>query len=1191
MNRSQLILRTLRYYWRTNLAVLLGVAVGAAVICGALIVGDSVRYSLEQMTLDRLGNVDYALSGSRFFREEIATNIAEDLSKQPGGGSVKVAPAILLSASLQFEQTSESAAASNNNEREEPAILTAGQVNLVGLDERLWKMLYGDVAKLPDENSLVLNRRVADQLKIEDGDELFVYVDVPQTIPQESLLGERDVDEIVISFPMKVTTIVEPISTLGRFSLQANQQLPLNAYINLSRLQQELDLTESPVSPRNLLAKPARVNALLISSGKQSAPVQNPVNWEPLANRALKQSLKLEDFHARIRPLPEQGYFALESERMILEQALSNQAIKTAQEMSVESSAVLVYLANEISNVADPELFSMYSIAAGIPFDNSAPFGPLLNTDQKPVTSLAGNEVAINSWLAQDIQVQPGDEILLKYHVVGSRGKLPELEERFKVAAILPIPGTLADDRGFTPFVPGITDAKTFADWDQPFPMNTDRITDRDDDYWEGSEEKPDGYKSTPKVFLSLEAARDLWQSRYGDTTSVRIASKTELGFEETISQFRQRFMQTLVPQQLGMVILPVKQQGLQAAQGTQDFTGLFIGFSFFVIAAAAVLISLLFRLGIETRVQQTGLYSAVGMSKGAVQRLLLSEGIAVAIIGILIGMILGICYAQLMIYGLTTWWRGAIGTSFLQVYVQSSSLITGGVIAFVVALPGMWLGLRQLLKLSAKDRLHGVLSSDASTALQQSSGGYKLWTGIVCLVIAIGLVLGILLDVTPKTEAFGGFNWHIVSFFAGGFLSLIGSLLLYVVLLRNSTQRSLRGRGISSAILLGMRNPARQRQRSSITVVLVAFATFVVVAVAAGRQKPSQMEPDFNSGNGGFSIVAESARPVLYDLSTEEGQTKLGLIQTDDAGLRELLNQSKIMPFRVRPGEDASCLNLYQTRLPKILGVTEEMIERGGFLFADTPGENPWELLRGTTKDGNIPVLGDMNTLQYSLHKAIGTTIELPPELDASQPLEVVGSLGGSVFQGVLLMSEENFLKLFPNIEGYNYFLMEAPQDQVDDLTQTLETRLVSLGFDAEPVGRRLENFLAVQNTYLSTFQALGGLGLLLGTIGLGTVMLRNVLERRSELALMRAVGFSKTMVGTMVLAENTVLLITGLLIGTITALWAMLPNILARSADVPWLSGLGLLAAVLVTGIVSALFAIIEAIRTPILSTLRGE
>ena len=73
MKQSSLVLRTLIYFWQTNLAVMIGVAIGTAVIAGALVVGDSVRYSLRQMTLDRLAQVDYALTGSRFFREELAT--------------------------------------------------------------------------------------------------------------------------------------------------------------------------------------------------------------------------------------------------------------------------------------------------------------------------------------------------------------------------------------------------------------------------------------------------------------------------------------------------------------------------------------------------------------------------------------------------------------------------------------------------------------------------------------------------------------------------------------------------------------------------------------------------------------------------------------------------------------------------------------------------------------------------------------------------------------------------------------------------------------------------------------------------------------------------------------------------------------------------------------------------------------
>ena len=94
-----------------------------------------------------------------------------------------------------------------------------------------------------------------------------------------------------------------------------------------------------------------------------------------------------------------------------------------------------------------------------------------------------------------------------------------------------------------------------------------------------------------------------------------------------------------------------------------------------------------------------------------------------------------------------------------------------------------------------------------------------------------------------------------------------------------------------------------------------------------------------------------------------------------------------------------------------------------------------------------------------------------------------------------------------------------------------------------------RLAGYLAVQNTYLSTFQTLGGLGLVLGTIGLAAVMLRNVWERRRELALMRALGFSRSAVGWCVLAETALVLSVGLAIGTTAAALAVAPD-LARGA-----------------------------------------
>lgn len=1215
MTWTSLILRTLRHYWHTNLAVLLGVSIGTAVIAGALIVGDSVRHSLRQMTLDRLGQVDYALSGSRFFREEIADLLSEQDSllpiesttvdsqaageTSPTESGLKIAPAIIVTGTLRHERESTSTNDSDSAEQARPLLRIAGRVQLIAGDERLWSLFNEKDVSPPADDEIVLNRRIAEQLGVQVGDELTLFVDIPQTIPQESLLGKRDMDEKVVEFSLTVSAVVPDRSTTGRFSLQPNQQLPSNAYLNLARLQDELDLAEVRPTRRNPIAQPARINTLLVADPAYQPEMFGPETDQrltPLINQPLKSLWNLQDWHLHVREFPERGYFSLESDRMILERGLSQQAAKVTRQLHAPTSPVLVYLVNEIANAADPEKFSMYSVAAGVQLDAPSPFGPFLDEAGEPLPSLAEDEVVINSWLAEDLGVQRGDEIVVKYHVVGSRGELPEEELRFRVGAVVPLTeGSLAADVGFTPYVQGITDAQTLADWQQPFPMKMDRITSRDDDYWEA-------HKSTPKLFLPLERARELWQSRYGDTTSFRIAldSNDSPANEETsagvsVTQFQERFLQDLPAFQLGLAMLPVKEQGLQAAQGTQDFTGLFIAFSFFVIAAAMVLIGLLFQLGMETRVRQIGLYSALGFSDRAVRWLLLGEGFLIAVLGMGLGLFLAVGYARLMIFGLTTWWQGAVGTTFLETAVQPGSLILGGLLALVVAFPGMALGVRRLLQIAPRARLQGETAREESASSRRRDSSWKGRVGVACLAVALLLVGGVNLNIIPATQAFGGFNWHIVCFFLSGFLLLLGSLLLFAVQLRQGGSGRSMGPGGLPAMKLGARNLARNRQRSTITVILVSLATFVVVAVAAGRQNPTELEPDRNSGNGGFLLVAESARPLLYDPTTPDGQTQLGLIGSGDARLRELLAETEFLSFRVRPGEDASCLNLYQTRLPTILGVPRSLIERGGFLFADTPGTNPWEYLVGRTDDGHVPVIGDQNTLQYSLHRSLGSLLELPAEvasqLETPTDMQVVGALSGSVFQGVLLMSEENFLELFPNVSGYGYFLIEADPSQADELTSLLESRLVTVGFDVELIGRRLQNFLAVQNTYLSTFQALGGLGLLLGTFGLGTVMLRNVLERRGELALMRAIGFQKASLAGMVLAENALLLLLGLLIGTSCALIAMYPTVAGRAGDVSWTQGAWLLLGVFGVGMLACLLAVIEAVRTPVLETLRGE
>jgi ABC-type antimicrobial peptide transport system permease subunit len=135
------------------------------------------------------------------------------------------------------------------------------------------------------------------------------------------------------------------------------------------------------------------------------------------------------------------------------------------------------------------------------------------------------------------------------------------------------------------------------------------------------------------------------------------------------------------------------------------------------------------------------------------------------------------------------------------------------------------------------------------------------------------------------------------------------------------------------------------------------------------------------------------------------------------------------------------------------------------------------------------------------------------------------------------------------------------------------------------------LNAFNAVQNTYLGTFQMLGGLGLLLGSAGLGAVVLRNVLERRGELAAMAATGFSRERLRALVLSEHAALLVIAIMIGAVAALVAVLPALLVPGSRLPFgLLGLTL-AAVVLNGFVWTWLATVVASRGNLLAALRGE
>ena len=321
-------------------------------------------------------------------------------------------------------------------------------------------------------------------------------------------------------------------------------------------------------------------------------------------------------------------------------------------------------------------------------------------------------------------------------------------------------------------------------------------------------------------------------------------------------------------------------------------------------------------------------------------------------------------------------------------------------------------------------------------------------------------------------------------------------------------------------------------------------------------RLDPSAGSDERTGGTGGFTLVAESDQPIYQDIASEEGQSELGF----PTAASKALAGSEVFALREAGGDDASCLNLYQAAQPNIFGVPETLVRRGGFSWAgsaaDAPDEaaNPWLLLDQAAGRRWCPAASAGGPRRSDCHVQLapgrgGGEYTITDGRGEPLELQVVGLLRNSVLQGVLLISEAAFLRHFPDASGYRFFLIETPSGAVESVQRArVESTLGDFGFDAEPASERLAEFFAVQNTYLSTFQTLGGFGTAARYLWAGRGAIAQCGRALRGAARATAGGrFPPRRWRALVLWEIALLLVGGLAVGTIAASVALLPHLLA--------------------------------------------
>jgi ABC-type lipoprotein release transport system permease subunit len=1086
MTRLTLVLRSLQFYRRTHLGVAAGGAVAAAVLVGALFVGDSVRGTLERIALARLGRIHSALdAGDRAF--------LDDLPDRLGGGA---APALR---------------ARGMAIREDPAApRQVNRVDVLGIDRRFFALAPSPAGIDLAAGEAAVNEKLASALGVKAGDEISLRVFKPGLLPLDAPLSSRkDRDTRRGRFTVKA---VLSDAQLGRFSLKSDQAAPHNAFVNLGWLQETLGLGR---------------RANLIVTGAEAG--------------VLSPAWKIGDAGLSVRALESRGLLQVESPRIYLDPA----AARAALDLRPGAVGVLAYLVNGLSS----------GNGRSTPYSFMAALSPGADRRLGPVPpDMKDDEILVNRWLADRLAVRERDPVTVAYYELTPAGRFVERRRSFRVRGLLEM-DALAGEKEAMPDFPGLVDVDSCKDWDIGMPLEDEKLEDApNEEYWKK-------YRQTPKAFVTLAAGRAMWANRFGSLMAVRYPAE---GNDSV--KLADDLLRRMDPSEAGLAFRPVRAQALEAAAGSMDLGPLFLGMSSFLAASALALAALLFAFTAEQRARETGLLLAVGLAPAQARRLLLVEGALLAALGSLAGIPLGAAFTRLLLEGLATGWGGAVAHTPIGFHAKAGSAAAGALAAWLISVLAMAFVLRR----QAKRPVRELLSDDPSAP---ASPGGRPWPWRLAFSLSAAGAAVIAVGTATSGASHPAMNF----FIAGALMLASGIALLRITLARIATAPAAK-RSVGS---LGARNAARRPGRSLAAAGAIACGCFIVFSVSAMKEDLASGAGDRRSGTGGFELYGESSVPLHRDLNDPKGRAALRLDEGIMAGV-------SILPLKVRDGDDASCLNLNASPAPPLVGVDPAT------LAALRAFDGPWGLLEANLPDGAVPALvGDADTATWKIRKRAGETLDYRDELGRPFKVRIAGTIPMrlSLFQGRILISRRDFTRLYPSEGGFRAFLADVPRGKEEQVARHLTAKLEAAGVDVVSSVERLKEFYAVEAAYLAMFLVLGGLGLLLGSAGMGVLVLRHVLERRGELALLRAVGFTKGAIGRLVMAEHLFLASAGLAVGATSAAVAIVPSAARPGVQVPFV----LLAAFL--GGMAALsagwiwIAAKGALRGPILGALRDE
>ncbi len=815
-----------------------------------------------------------------------------------------------------------------------------------------------------------------------------------------------------------------------------------------------------------------------------------------------------------IKNLPE-GAAPQPSTPSLADYGLQFKSIETGQwELSSSQTFIPEAVGVALASVEqEQERIFTYFVNSITKGDVSSPYSFIAGKGKCLGAELEGQECSITQWLADDLGAQVGDELDITYFELHAQGRLSTASSKLLVKDIIPT----ADRRELSPPFPGFTDSESCNDWDPSIPVDTDVIRAQDETYW-------NDYQASPKLFVSLPQAQKLFGSASGNLSAIRFPSDCRAELESALAAQIKLFQ-----------AIPLKDINAQGTEQAMDFSGLFLALSFFVIIAAIILLVLISILRMEAKRYDIKLLQSLGYSARSIMRLIVAEFGFAIILGSLLGCVLARGYVEAILYLLNTIWTSVSGHATIPFYCHVSDFAIGFSVSAIIGLLAIYFVCKGYLRSKAADR--------------QQDFSRSIWTrgDQSQLLLYLGLSLGCYLY---NILSHGGSD--IALFFCSSFLML----LLSFKLIKYGLHRAKRAR--LDLMGLALRHISRNISRSMAVISMLSLGMFICLLTILNHRSMGD-DSRAESGTGGYYGILETVAPIRRDLDSEEARQEY-----------KLPDGVQIQQLKRVDGSQAGCLNLNRVVRPQLMAAPASTLV-GRFSFTDSKAN--WDMLNSDPQSRTIPVIADAEVIQWSLGLKIGDELDYIAEGGQLYRLKFVAGLQKSIFQGYVLVSEENLARMYPHLGGSQLMLLDFhAKPHLASICRSFERK----GCFFTTAAQRLQAYNEVQNNYLMIFFALGTIGLVMATGGFTLLTQHQLIHRQHEFELLRKVGYTSAQIRQLILREHMILL--GLAFAaTFTALSSAIIPLRAQHLIAPPY-GLMLMVIILISGTAIVLLSLLS-------------